>query len=99
MLPDLQKSKQNPPKHGLEWLALAIAPVPKLEQMGLKVWAKDENTVHWLYPAEWYEHIPQGLFVTTLERKQGWFDREQMPKGSMPYLPYGFLQLKESNNV
>ena len=45
-----------------EFLAIQKADEAALRELGLQKW--DEG--HWLYPSEWYEHIPAGLPIVTI---------------------------------
>lgn len=59
-----------------------------LEGLGLQPW--DEERKLWLFPVEWYEHIPEGMEITTINGEQRPFDRdEDIKEGRFGALPYG----------
>ena len=39
-----------------------------LKDIGLSIWARaeDGSWVHWLFPAEWYDHIPSGYPIVDI---------------------------------
>lgn len=54
---------QKPPETGEDWEALKNLPTGALRELGLRPWAEEGP---WLFPAEWYEHIPEGLPVVDI---------------------------------
>ena len=54
-----------PPQSLEEWLELTTLPKERLRQKGLGIW-DDENGLHWLYPGKWYNYIPEGLPVISI---------------------------------
>jgi hypothetical protein len=99
MLSDVQYSKSNPPISEASWLLMPRCKAETLHRIGCRLWSLHGEEYHWIYPAEWYEHIPAGLLITHLDRKQEWFEPNRTPKGDLPYLSFGFLQLKEFQRV
>jgi len=64
-----------------------------LKSLGLQVWNKDPEKIHWLFPKEWYDHIPEGYKVVSIIG-----DIEKFQKGKTDddirfgALAYGFIQ-------
>jgi len=59
----------------------------KLRQLGLQTW----TAKHWLYPTEWFEHLPAGLDVLDIFGTWSKFDAElHSPDSRFGMLPYGF---------
>jgi len=51
------------PEGGERWFDMLKAlPAETLKQIGMGEW----KTGHWLYPAEWYEFIPNGYTITDI---------------------------------
>lgn len=46
--------------------ALRSAPAAYLHDLGLRLWAKEDGQETWLYPGEWYDHIPDGYEVVDI---------------------------------
>lgn len=44
-------------------------PADWLRSLGLCLWDSKGGEEHWLYPAEWYAHIPAGYEVVTISRR------------------------------
>lgn len=51
------------PKLEREYRALPLMHPENLKKIGCQIWNSENGKTHWLYPAEWYEHIPAGLEV------------------------------------
>ena len=58
------------------------------------VWQKGntERVIHWLYPGEWYDHIPEGYEVIGLSGENYKFAKDESDD-DIRYgcLPYGFI--------
>ena len=58
------------------------------------VWQKGntERVIHWLYPSEWYDHIPEGYEIVGLSGKIDKFSKDESDD-DIRYgcLPYGFI--------
>lgn len=58
-----------------------------LEGLGLQPWDEDHEV--WLFPVEWYEHIPKGFEITTIFERVKEFDPEEDTKearfGALPF--------------
>ena len=66
-----------------------------LKSIGCQIWEIDKasKTIHWLYPAEWYDYIPENYLVTDIcgrdkEFKHGVTDNDRR----FGALSYGFIQ-------
>jgi len=79
-----------------EYVALEGMKEDKLKTLGCQVWERKWGTVHWLYPAEWYDHIPNETEVVGLCG-----DREKFERGvtsddrRFGALGYGFIQQEQ----
>lgn len=63
----------------------------ELTGLGLQPWDDDRNI--WLFPVEWYEHIPEGLEIVTINREVKKFDRdEDKIEGRYGALPFGIAR-------
>lgn len=80
-----------------EYAALPKLPPSTLRKIGCGGWADAGGKRHWLFPAEWYPHIPAGTPVVAIgggtEAFEPGVTDNDMRFG---YLAYGFLQTKES---
>lgn len=54
-----------------EFDGLRKAPDDILKDLGLQQWEEG----HWLYPAEWYDYIPEGYIVTAIDDEEKPFQR------------------------
>ena len=73
--------------------ALATKDAATLKAMGLGIWDEDEKGTHWLYPAEWYSRIPNGLEVLSISGERKIFIRgETDDDRRFGMLSFGFLQ-------
>lgn len=84
---------------------LKEAPPDILQDMGLGIWdtslpeaadsqppLSDAEWIHWLFPAEWYEHIPSGYPIATISGKVKPFVLGKTDSDRrMGFLPYGFI--------
>ena len=75
-----------------EYDALKNAPDNILEDIGLGQW--DEEI--WLYPAEWYDYIPDGYEIVTINGKTKSFQKG-ITDDDMRFGCLSFGLLKESN--
>jgi hypothetical protein len=76
------------PKTIEEFDALKSMPDDKLRERGLQLW----DTNHWLYPAEWYDFIPDGYEMVCISGEVEKFEKgvtdDDMRFGA---LAYGFI--------
>lgn len=54
---------------------LKRAPQWVLRELGLQPW--DEDFLLWLFPSEWYEHIPEGYTIHTIMDETEKFKRDE----------------------
>lgn len=65
-----------------------------LEGLGLQLWSSDTDL--WLFPVEWYEDIPEGLEIVTINEEEKKFDRnEDKKEARFGALPYGIVREKD----
>jgi hypothetical protein len=64
-----------------------------LKIAGCQIWDKENGNTHWLYPAEWYNFIPDGYIVTGISGEAKPF-RRGATDDDVRYgvLAYGFVQ-------
>lgn len=78
-----------------EWSNLGKLPLSRVRQMGCQVWEDDAKGIHWLFPAQWYPHIPNGTKILTISGEEAIFVRgetdDDMRFGA---LAYGFITLR-----
>lgn len=73
--------------------ALTTKDAATLKAMGLGIWDKDEKGTHWLYPAEWYSRIPDGLEILSISGDVELFKRgETDDDRRFGMLSFGFMQ-------
>jgi len=53
----------------------AHAPDWKLKALGLGTWTAKDGRIHWLFPAAWYGHIPEGYKVRSITGEVSAFAR------------------------
>ncbi len=81
------------PKTIEEYNSLKKAPRDILLDIGLRIWNEKDKKVHYLYPGEWYEYIPEGIEVSGI-----FGETEKFKKGitdddiRFGCLPYGFIR-------
>lgn len=85
--PKLAPKPADPPANILEWQALSKASKLELSAMGLRQWndqtkpRKKNEPVEFggktlmLFPAEWFEHIPEGLPLVSIMEREFTFER------------------------
>ena len=54
------------PKTPKEYKALKMMQPDNLKKIGCQVWGKKDGKTYWLYPAEWYDHIPNGTEIVNI---------------------------------
>jgi hypothetical protein len=76
-------------------------PEETIRALGCRPWDEpDENgETLWLYPAEWYDRIPEGHVVTTISGEQEQFRRGQTDDDKrFGVLAYGFVRAENPND-
>ena len=81
------------PKTVREYDALTRLGKDELKSVGCSLWDDEGGFLHWLYPAEWYDFIPDGYVMTDIcgkeeKFKAGKTDNDQR----FGCLAYGFKQ-------
>lgn len=70
---------------------LHLRSVGELRELGLQPWDEpdDDGYVLMLFPAEWYDNIPDGFIVTDINRKpkvfRGGYTDDDRRMGVLPY--------------
>lgn len=76
-----------------EYTALKNMEPENLKKVGCQIWNKENGKTHWLYPAEWYKHIPEDTEIFNIFGKTERFllgkTDDDMRYGA---LAYGFIQ-------
>lgn len=78
-----------------EYAALHLLSKESLIKIGCQIWSVKEEETHWLYPPEWYEHIPDGFDVASISG-----DTESFEPGKTDddrrgdALAFGFIQTR-----
>ena len=75
-----------------EYEALKLMNAGNLKKVGCQIWDDNDGQITWLYPAEWYDHIPDGTEVVSISGdvkifKKGETDNDKRYGA----LAYGFL--------
>lgn len=55
------------PKTVEEFQFLKLLTKQNLKKLGLQMWDGDDHHIHWLYPSEWYPHIPNGMEIVSID--------------------------------
>ena len=63
------------PKTKEEYELLPQLSDKNLKKLGLGKWGDEKGFMIWLYPKEWYSHIPEGLTVVGLFGEEYTFER------------------------
>lgn len=85
---------------------ISSAPKDVLIKMGVRPWQKwpnenylKENEVHYLFPGEWYKHIPDGFEIVSISgNKEKFVQGETDDDIRFGCLAYGFIR-KEQKTV
>ena len=80
------------PKTTEEYLALPKMKPENLKKIGCQVWDVAGGKPHWLYPREWYEHIPAGHQILDINGNVESFEPGKTDNDiRFGALAYGFL--------
>lgn len=85
------------PKSVGEFRALEKLPRTVLHKMGVRLWeVNKDGEVSYLYPGEWYDSIPEGLLIHTINHETEFF-KKGVTDDDIRFgcLPYGFLRFEE----
>lgn len=81
------------PRTAREYDALPLMEPAHLKEIGCQIWDKEGGNTLWLYPHEWYEHIPAGYEIVDIRGNVEPFvpgeTDDDMRYGA---LAFGFLQ-------
>lgn len=81
------------PKTPEEYAALPQMKPDALKKIGCQIWDDEDGKRHWLYPHEWYNHIPDGTEIIDISGNVERFKRgetdDDMRFGA---LAFGFIQ-------
>lgn len=81
------------PQAPSEYDALPLLLPVNLEKIGCQVWEEKNGMRHWLFPREWFSHIPKGREIVTINGQRRKFDpQEDSDDSRFGALAYGFLQ-------
>lgn len=76
-----------------EYAALPNMTPDALKKIGCGIWNKKNGKTHWLYPYEWYQHIPAGTLVVDINGETEPFEPGKTDDDTrFGMLAYGFLQ-------
>ena len=76
-----------------EYAALPKLPPSTLKKIGCGIWNDEGGKRHWLFPAEWYPHIPAGTPVVDINGETEAFNPGVTDNDiRFGCLAYGFLQ-------
>lgn len=76
-----------------EYEALHILSPENLKKIGCQVWGRVGRRTHWLFPGEWYRHIPAGTDIVTISGRREKFEPGVTGNGIRHgALAYGFIQ-------
>ena len=78
-----------------EYEALKQLDSESLRDIGCQIWDKENGVVTWLYPYEWYNFIPNGTKVVTINGKIESFERGIADDDKrFGALSFGFAQIE-----
>ena len=81
------------PTSPAEYAALKCLDADSLKKIGCQIWDEDDGKTTWLYPHEWYNHIPDGTEIVDINGNVEAFKRgetdDDMRFGA---LAFGFVQ-------
>lgn len=84
----------------MDFAALPGLPEATLKAIGCQKWDEPDadGNVLWLYPSEWYDHIPDGTIVTDINGKTEAFVKGQTDDDMrFGALAYGFIRHEVSS--
>jgi hypothetical protein len=78
-----------------EWNNLGKLSLARVRQMGFQVWDDDAKGIHWLFPAEWYDYIPNGTKVVDINGNEEVFVRGETDNDMrFGALSFGFITFR-----
>lgn len=77
----------------IDWEALPGLDSETLTNLGFQVWdVSDEKGIHWLFPVEWYDIIPEGYPIINIFEKAEVFKKGETPDDARyGALAFGFI--------
>jgi hypothetical protein len=66
------------PKTREDWAALRDASRETWAEMGMRRWSEESGL--WLFPGEWFDHIPAGFEVVDIHENRVVFDPDEMSR-------------------
>ena len=76
-----------------EYAALPEMAAHNLKKVGCQIWEEENGKTHWLFPKEWYAHIPNGTKVVCISGREEEFESGKTDDDiRFGALAYGFLQ-------
>ena len=84
------------PESVADFDALKTLPKEVLKKMGVRIWDEENGEIHYLYPGEWFNLIPEGLLVIDIGGKEELFSKEKSDDDiRFGCLAYGFKRIEE----
>lgn len=80
------------PQSAADLDAIKGAPSAFLRSLGCGLWDDENGVQHWLYPGEWYRHIPAGYEVLTINGEREPFEPGKTDDRRFGCLAYGFTR-------
>lgn len=78
-----------------EWSNLGKLPLERIRQMGCQIWEETAKGIHWLFPGQWYPHIPNGTKIVSICGDEKLFvSGETDDDIRFGALAYGFITLR-----
>jgi hypothetical protein len=88
------------PKTIEEYEFLKVLTPENLKKLGCQKWDGDDEKIHWLYPSEWYPHMPAGLEIVSISGETEHFVPGETDNDiRFGALAYGFIQYRESSHT
>lgn len=85
------------PEDRMDIYSLCTASEAELEEVGLRRWAEDEDL--WLFPSEWYDHIPDGTLIEDINGNVEEFEHGKTdPDRRFGVLPYGIVRQPDADS-
>ena len=76
-----------------EYEAIKLMEPENLKKIGCQIWDDECGKLHWLYPYEWYDHIPNGTEIIDICGNAEKFEHGETDNDiRFGSLAYGFIQ-------
>lgn len=64
----------------------------EIVKYGMRVWAKNEKYIHYVYPQKWYDLLPEGLPIVSIMGEEEKFEKGKSDdEQRLGALSYGFI--------